>query len=419
MIETIGLLPGVTLRCFTDRRFKHGILSLQFIRPMDRKEAGMNALLPAVLLRGCQSYPDLQQITNHLDDLYGAGMGAIVRRVGDYHTTGISCSFIEDRFALPGDAVFEPMMKFLYEMVRLPYTENGVFSQNFVEGEVKNLLAAIDAQKNDKRTYCNAKLLKKFCGNDSYGIPRLGDPKEIKAVTPAGLWAHYQKVLAESPVDIFYVGSQDPQDVAKQLLPLFEGLNRSPITLPPQTDLQPAPAGYFTEELEISQGKLAMGFVTPVSSRHQLHFPMQVLSMIYGSNTGKLFNVIREEQSLCYDIGGCYYGSKGFMTVNAGIDFDKEDQVRQEILHQLELCQNGDFTQQELENAKIALISQMESVEDSPGAIESFYSTAYLSGNTLTPVETMEKIQQVTPEQVAEAAKLLTLNTTFFLKGVQ
>ena len=89
MIDTFELFPGVTLRCYPDQRFKHGCLSLQLIRPMCREEAALNALLPAVLLRGCGSCPDLRDITLRLDDLYGASVGTMVRRVGDYQTTGL------------------------------------------------------------------------------------------------------------------------------------------------------------------------------------------------------------------------------------------------------------------------------------------------------------------------------------------
>ena len=92
MIYTIPLLPEVTLRCFRDTRFKQEGLSLQFVCPMARETAALNALLPAVLLRGCESAPDLRAITLKLDDLYGASMGSQVRRVGDYQTTGLSCS---------------------------------------------------------------------------------------------------------------------------------------------------------------------------------------------------------------------------------------------------------------------------------------------------------------------------------------
>ena len=50
MIQILELFPGITLRCISDQRFKHGCLSLQMIRPMCRQEAALNALLPAVLL---------------------------------------------------------------------------------------------------------------------------------------------------------------------------------------------------------------------------------------------------------------------------------------------------------------------------------------------------------------------------------
>ena len=120
MIKTIELFPGVTLRCCRDERFKQGVLSLQFLRPMCREEAALNALLPAVLLRGCRACPDMRAITLRLDDLYGASVGALVRRIGDVHCTGLSCGFIDDRFALEGDQIFAPMLAFLEEILLDP-----------------------------------------------------------------------------------------------------------------------------------------------------------------------------------------------------------------------------------------------------------------------------------------------------------
>ncbi len=117
MITTIQLFPGVTLRCFPDPRFKQGCLSVQFLRPMGRDEASLNALLPAVLLRGTEQAPDLRAITLRLDDLYGASVGALVRRIGDYQTTGLYCSFMDDRYAMDGDAILEPMIGFVQDLL--------------------------------------------------------------------------------------------------------------------------------------------------------------------------------------------------------------------------------------------------------------------------------------------------------------
>ena len=98
MITTIELFPGMTLRCFADTRFKQGCLSIQMIRPQCLEEASMNALIPTVLLRGCEGCPDLRAITDRLDELYGASFGTLVRRKGEIKLTGFYGDFIEDRF---------------------------------------------------------------------------------------------------------------------------------------------------------------------------------------------------------------------------------------------------------------------------------------------------------------------------------
>ena len=75
MIETISLLPGVTLRACRDTRFKQGCLSVQFLLPLCRQDAALNALVPSVLLRGSRSLPDLRAVTAALDELYGSSIG--------------------------------------------------------------------------------------------------------------------------------------------------------------------------------------------------------------------------------------------------------------------------------------------------------------------------------------------------------
>ena len=144
----------------------------------------MNALIPAVLLRGCVSAPDLRDITLRLDDLYGASVGALVRRVGDYQTTGLYCGFMDDRFALPGDRVLEPMLAFLEEILLESPLEKGAFLPVFVESEKKNLIATIESELNDKRAYSMSRLLRILCREDTFGVPRLGEAEAVAQITP-------------------------------------------------------------------------------------------------------------------------------------------------------------------------------------------------------------------------------------------
>lgn len=420
MIQTFELSPGVTLRCFPDTRFKQSCLTVQFLRPLCREEAALNALLPAVLLRGCEGAPDMRRITLKLDDLYGAAVGALVRKVGDYQTTGLSCSFMEDRFTLDGGSVLVPMVAFLRQLLLCPVLENGVFSTAFVESERRNLILTIESQMNDKRTYASWQLTQKLCAGDPTAIPRLGDREQVAAITPASLYGHYQKVLRESPVQIFYVGSVDSERVVSLLKPLFTGLDRNPIALSAQTGFRGGDTGSFSETMEVAQGKLCMGFVSPTTLRDPGFAAMQVFNTLFGGGMiSKLFMQVREKMSLCYDIGSGYHGTKGIITVSAGIDCKDEALVKDQVMAQLRACQEGQISPEELSAAKEALLSSLRGTHDSPGSIEGYYATAALSGLGLTPAEYMQAVSAVTAEDAAAAARSVTLRAAYFLKGAQ
>lgn len=419
MIHTVELFPGVTLRCYPDQRFKHGCLSVQLVRSMCREEAACNALLPAVLLRGCNSCLDLRDITLRLDDLYGASVGTLVRRVGDYQTTGFFASFIEDRYAMEGDAVLAPMVAFLKELLLDPVRENGVFRADYVEGEKKNLISTIESQINDKRAYAMEQMMRRMCREDTFGLSRLGEKEDVAAITPESLFAHYEKILRTSRIDVFYVGSAPASQVAELIKDLLGGIDRNYVNLPEQTGFHNCPGGSYEQQMEVNQGKLCMGFVSPVTIRDRDFVAMQLLNMVFGGGmTSKLFMHIREKLSLCYAIGSGYHGSKGIFSVSAGIDSNKKQKVQEEVMAQLEACRRGQITEEELNAAKQALRSGLLSTPDAPASIEGYYASAALSGLPLTLEAYMSAVEQVTVEQVAQAAKSLELHTVYFLKGV-
>lgn len=419
MIQSFQLFPGVTLRYFADNRFKQGCLSVQFVRPMAAEEAAMNALLPAVLLRGTKQYPDLRAITLHLDDLYGASVSTLVRRIGDYQTTGLYCSFMEDRYAMDGDAILAPIVDFVRQLLLEPVTEEDGFCAEFVESEKKNLISAIESELNDKRVYAGAQLLKVMCRSDAFGIPRLGEKKSVEAADAKKLYQHYQRILKESRIEIFYVGAAQPETILALLKNMLAGIQRCYVNLPEQTAFCDDGGEHTREAMDITQSKLCMGFVTPITNRVREFAAMQLFNAIYGAGmTSKLFMIVREKMSLCYSIGSGYYGTKGIITVSAGIDQIQEETVRAEILRQLQLCQSGDISDGELIAARKAVLSGLRTVHDSPGAIEGYHSTAWLSGLCFDLEEYRRAISAVKIADVVEAAKTVRLHSSFFLQGV-
>ena len=418
MIETIMLSPGVTLRCCRDSRFKQGAFSVQLVTPMAEATAAMNALLPAVLLRGTARCPDLRAVTRALDDLYGATLSPLVRRVGDYQTTGLYCGFMDDRFALPGDQVFRRVVDFTRETLLDSPLLDGGFLPEYVEGEKVNLISTIESERNDKRAYAMSRLLEILCRGDSFGIPRLGKREQVEAITARGLRAHYETMLRESPLELFYVGSAPAEEAAEHFQRMLAGISGERRPLPPQTGLTPGEGGDTVETMDVAQGNLCMGFTTPITNRNPQFPAMQLLNTLYGGGmTSKLFQNVREKQSLCYSVSSGYYAAKGILTVYAGIDPDTERAAREEILGQLEACRAGDITPGELTAAREALASSLRAVHDSPGSIESYYAPGALSGPGLTPEAYLDKLNRVTLSDVTAAANTLKLHTTFFLRG--
>ena len=419
MIQTIQLTPGVILRHYPDKRFKTAVLSVQFQRPLCREEAALNALLSNVLLRGTVKNPDMRSITARLDELYGAHISPLMRRIGDIQTIGLFLSCLEDRFALPGDRVLAPSLELLREILLEPKLVGGLFDPEFVESEKKNLIADIESELNDKRSYAAVQMLRSMCAGDSFALSLRGEKADVEAITAQSLYDHYQKVLRESPVELFFVGSAEADQVAEYLMPLAQAIAAEPMALPAQTALKlTAEPREFSETMDVNQGKLSMGFTTPITNQHPDFAAMQVFNALYGAGmTSKLFMNVREKLSLCYYAGSGYYGSKGIVTVSSGIDERNYETAKAEILHQLTLTAAGEITLAELSAAKQGIISGLRSVPDAPGALENFYGTASIAGMRYDLPGYIEAVSAVTAADVARCAASVRLHTVFFLKG--
>ena len=75
MLHQLPVVPGVRLHAMQTDKFKTACFSVNFLRPHSARDAALDALLPSVLLRGTERYPDIRSISMRLDDLYGATFG--------------------------------------------------------------------------------------------------------------------------------------------------------------------------------------------------------------------------------------------------------------------------------------------------------------------------------------------------------
>ena len=176
----------------------------------------------------------------------------------------------------------------------------------------------------------------------------------------------------------------------------------------------PAQPRLVTETMDVTQGKLAMGYRCGSDD-----YPAMVLANLIfgGTSNSKLFLNVREKLSLCYYASSSYARSKGILTVSSGVETKDFRRAEEEIGRQLAAVQQGDWEDWEQEGALQAIRASLLSLSDSQGALENFYLGQIASGVEETPEELAAALEQVTKERIMAAAQTVRPDTVYFLSG--
>lgn len=413
------LAEGVNLYVYPTDKFKTVLLSVYLHLPLAKETVTASALLPMVMTRGTASHPTTPELVRHLEGLYGATLAYDVGRRGEVQSLVFRLELPTETY-LPGErSLLERGVATLSEVLLEPATEGpgAAFKSEFVEQEKKNLREMIEGLINDKRRYALNRCREIMCEGEPYALYHLGRTEDLAGITPASLLAHWRRVLASAPVDMFVVGEVDPDGVAEQVrrhLAIPAGGTREMPTTAVRAEVDGVRR--VREEQKVNQGVLVVGMRTGVTARDPDFFPMVVANGVLGAFPhSKLFLNVREKNSLAYYAYSSIEAFKGVGFLYAGIEFANYDKALEISLAQLEDLKQGKVTETELEATRKALISDALGVQDSPGRLVEEYVSGLVAGRTLTTEERVAAYQAVTLDQVVAAAQKLQVDTVYFL----
>lgn len=417
--------PGIDLTMVQTDKFKSATLSASFLVPLKKETAAVNALVPYVLRRGTEKYPTMGEVSVKLEDLYGGTLDPAVRKRGESQCVGLVGSFLDDAYALEPGSNLKEAAALLEEMLLHPVTENGIFKDEYVISERDKLVQAIRAQVNDKRQYAMLRLLQEMCRDERYGVDPLGSEETMGLMTAQDAWNAYRGLLKNARLHLFYCGTASAEEVEKALMGLMKAVHTYQENVKPLTcDVHYGPQRGETvvEAMDVAQGKLTMGFRTGgvrlTGDDRMEYAALTVMNALYGGTaTSKLFMNVREKLSLCYYASSALETLKGMMVVSSGVEFGNMDRAQQEILDQLEAIKRGDFTEEELESARQAVVNVYKSAIDSRTQLESQCLTAAVSGVWVALPELAQEVSSVTREQVTAVAGKVKLDTVYRLVG--
>lgn len=414
-MERISIAPGAQITVLPAEKFNRCRISINFIWPASREWATAEALLPLVLERGYRDCPDMTELSKRLARLYGASLSVDGTMSGQSRVLTVTVSGIKDKFALAGEPLSMEYAGLAFGVAFRPYLVDGVLDAEAVGIEREQLREQLESEINEKRGYCIRQARRKFYGDSPAGIERNGYLDEVDGLTAGNVTDAYDRMLRTARIEVSVLGA-DVEAARTCLSAALEGVRREPCGLPGPIVMPVTDTRCFDEPLPTVQGKLCMLFTcgTPfaVSELSALRVAVAALG---GLPTSRLFQNVREKQSLCYYCVASYTSLTGALCVDSGVEHEKAALARDSILRELDALREGGLARAELDDAKRALKNQLAAVGDTLQGLENWYFAEWMRGTEKTPAQVADEIDAVTADDVRRVLSRFSLSVCYTL----
>ena len=418
-MKTISINENISLHYIEMKKLKTTVVGTYIRRKLSSEENALNAVLPYVLKSGCKKFPSISDITKHLQDLYGASLNAGVLKNGDNQVIFFDAETISDKYTPSGEKPTAELISLLMEILFVPQARCKAFNEQTVNREKKTVKDRIDALINDKRSYAQLRCTEEICKNDVFGLSKFGTKEQIDLIDKKNLYAHYEKIITSSQIDIFVCGEANCDELVSIIKNYTKKLSFIKAEYEPTKIICDASSvNKVTDNMDVTQGKLSIGFTTGINAKSPDYPAMVIANSIYGAGThSKLFNNVREKLSLAYYASSSLNKYKGIMIVNAGIEFENFKKAYDEAISQLDELKTGKISDEELSFSKSTIINNLNTYYDDQRYMQMYALDCIYLGIPADIEIYKQKIEAVTKESVIKISEKIKENTVYFLAG--
>ena len=417
----------IEVRYIPTNKFKTGGINITFCDNLCGDRAYKNALIPMILCQGTRKHPTARSIAETFQQLYGADFSTNVDKRGEIQMVQFVADFVEEKYAQGNQKLFEQVAEMLLEIITDPLTdvqEKGVsFHREYFLQERKNNNDFIRSLKNDKKLYAMLRCQEIMCQGENYAVYEMGKPEDGDSLDPVSLYAYYRDYFLKKTVIKVFVCSREEPTWLYDMLKVFCG-DRVEASIDPVLDLNfgyralpdGGPVKYVSESGQVSQGKLNIGFRTNVEPASDDFYALAVCNGILGAGPhSKLFQNVREKNSLAYYAASRLERFKGLLIAYSGIEPANYEKAKNLILSQLQQIQQGNIRQDEYEDTIKMLENSFHSYKDTLFSIMDFHINQILLGTELSIESFIHKIKAVTVDDVIRVSQNIKLDTVYFL----
>jgi predicted Zn-dependent peptidase len=241
----------------------------------------------------------------------------------------------------------------------------------------------------------------------------------LEAINEQNLYEHYKYFVESLPMLVYITGEIEEAQL-KKVIDALGAIKRGNIKgIPPgDTTKSAQTVKNEVEKMSVNQGKLSLGFRTNTGPSEADYYNLIVYNTILGGGIhSKLFQNVREKESLAYYAFSRLEKFKGLMVVSSGIEIGNKDKAQDIILKQIEDIKSGKISDYEFDSSMNTIETGIKSIMDGQLQIVDFYLSQEIAKNPDDFQGMIDNIKKVTRQDVVRVAEKIQLDTVYFLTG--
>ena len=198
-------------------KFKTNLIAVFMSVPLNKEDVTKNALIPAVLKRGCQSLKTQEAISIELENMYGANLDAGIEKIGDNQIIKFYLETINDRFLPKQENLLEKSLNLLLDVIFNPLIEQEEFNEQYVEAEKQTIKRLIEGKIDNKDSYAFNRCIEEMYKDKAFGLYKYGCIEDLEKINAKDLYEYYKELINECKIDIFISGDFDSDDILQKM----------------------------------------------------------------------------------------------------------------------------------------------------------------------------------------------------------
>ena len=410
--------PSFNLYMVKTNKFKTCQMEIIFRGEAQREDAMVKTFLADIMSDCSEKYSTRKDVARTLEELYQASFYGLTNKTGNILLTSFVLNFLNPKF-VNDKKYLENVLSLPFEMILHPAItaqEFDIRNFNIVKNRLYDEILSVNENINQVSL---KKALAKLDSDSpsSYGV--LGTLKELEKITPKTLALSYQNLL-ESNCDIFVIGDLDMDIVANIIFKYFNN---------PIVKTKDLPSLYvnnqimkrlktFQEESKFLETNLVNVYnITDLTIKEKtttMYFYNYLLGG-GGLNT-KLYQLLREKNSLCYGVKSVYLKYDNLLVVQTSISKKDVKRAQRLIKQAFKEMKNGDFSEEQLNSAKESFIFSLNLSLDNPSGILNNY-VFHIFDDLPFIEDRIKMIEDITKEEIVAIANKIKPNISFVLEG--